>query len=423
MSIDKVGINLQELLLCITSAQDLINPVLVNHHQQVAYLSFKIAEQLDYPLKEQKEVFLAGLVHDIGALSEDERLEVIDNEPSCINVHAFNGARLLEEFKPLRRIADLVRYHHIPWNCGDGLSFMGKDVSIKSHIVHLADRTCVQIKSKRNVLSQLPAVLDALNKDSGTLFEPSSIEALNSLSKKEYIWLDLISDAPVRRLPRTLFDTVMLGIDDIIDLSMVFSHIIDFRSKFTAHHSAGVANTAHKLAQLLGFSPLECKMMLIAGYLHDLGKLAIDNKVLEKPAKLNEDEFNEMRSHTYYTYKLLDTIPQFETIKKWAAYHHERLDGTGYPFKIDGDSLPLGSRIMAVADVFTAITENRPYRMGLDDEKAMSILGDMAAKNAIDGNVVNTLFDHFQEINALREDAQAAASAKYDAYFADQGMR
>ncbi|HBR02080.1 MAG TPA: phosphohydrolase, partial [Ruminiclostridium sp.] len=183
-----------------------------------------------------------------------------------------------------------------------------------------------------------------------------------------------------------------------------------------ARHSAGVAKTSQRLAEMIGFSPLECKMMLIAGYLHDLGKLAISNDVLEKPAKLNEDEFNEIRSHTYYTYQLLDTIPQFETIKTWAAFHHERLNGSGYPFHIKGDSLTLGSRIMAVADIFTAITESRPYRKGMDDQHAIHALKDMVASEAIDGNIVKVLIDHFQEINDIRESAQQQASNRYESF-------
>lgn len=411
---DKIRINLQELLLCISNAQDLINPNLSNHHQQVAYLSFQLAKQLKFPFPKQKEIFLAALVHDIGALSENERLEIIETEPLYVNRHAFSGANLLKDFKPMQNEAAIIRYHHVPWNYGQGLYFNGDNVSLASHIIHIADRTCLKIESDQNILSQIPSILNSINNDKDIVFEPSMVEALNDLSKKEYIWLDLISDAPVRKLPYGLFDNIFLGIDDIIDLSIVFSHIIDFRSKFTAKHSAGVAKTAERLAELLGFSPIECDMMLIAGYLHDLGKLAISDKLLEKPTKLDEDEFNEMRSHTYYTYQLLKNIPQFDAINQWASYHHERLNGNGYPFKIKGSNLSLGSRIMAVADIFTAITENRPYRKGMDDDSAKKILKNMVESQAIDGNVVNTLIKHFQEINEIRVEAQQNACLIYE---------
>ncbi len=413
---DKFRIDLQELLLCISNAQELVSNTLTNHQQKVAYLSYRLAEQLCLAPSERENIFHAALVHDVGALSVDERLAIIETEPMTIYNHGYIGANLLEEFKPMKEAANIIRYHHLPWRNGEGIVYMGNAVPFGSHIIHLADRTCARIKTTQNILSQLPEILGYINYNKGTVFAPPIVEALNQLSRKEYIWLDLISRDSIRKLPEGIFNILVLDIDDVIDLSYVFSHIIDFRSKFTARHSAGVAKTSQRLAEMIGFSPLECKMMLIAGYLHDLGKLAISNDVLEKPAKLNEDEFNEIRSHTYYTYQLLDTIPQFETIKTWAAFHHERLNGSGYPFHIKGDSLTLGSRIMAVADIFTAITESRPYRKGMDDQHAIHALKDMVASEAIDGNIVKVLIDHFQEINDIRESAQQQASNRYESF-------
>ena len=148
-----------------------------------------------------------------------------------------------------------------------------------------------------------------------------------------------------------------------------------------------------------------------------MGKLAVPNTVLEKPAKLNEDEFNEIRMHTYHTYHLLNTIPQFSEITAWAAYHHEKIDGTGYPFHIKGDNLSLGSRIMAVADVFTAITEDRPYRKGMNDEAAKKILTDMVHVSALDEKVVEAVINNFSAINQNRCISQEKASKYYENFF------
>ena len=420
---DKFRINLDELLLCFSDALDLISPELSNHHQQVSYLSYFLAEQAGLPIEQKKDVFLAALVHDFGVLSKKERLELVETEPLTVNNHGFRGAKLLERFRPLQNAARIVKFHHLPWNNGDGRFYMGEEVPFASHIVHLADRTCAMLRSDINVLSQLPDVLAAVKEKSNTKFEPGLVNALFELKDKEYIWLDLTSRSPVKRMPENvLFDILFLEIDDIIDLALIFSQIIDFRSRFTACHSAGVAITAEQLAQLVGFSPFECKMMLIAGYLHDLGKMTVDNSILEKPGKLNEDEFNIIRAHTYYTYHLLDAIPQFDTIKIWASYHHEKLNGTGYPFHIKEDNLPLGSRIVAVADVFTAITEDRPYRKGMDDEQAIRVLNSMVAEGSLDGMVVEVLLDHFHEINTLRQHAQLEAAERYDRFLQTPGV-
>lgn len=400
-----------------SNAQDLVSPNLSNHHQQVAYLAFRLAEQMKLPVERQKNIFFAALAHDIGAFSMKERLEIIEKEPFTVHNHAFKGAKLLEEFKPLKHSANIIKFHHLPWNYGEGRFYMGEEVLLGSHIIHLADRVAAILPQNSSVISALPEILSKIKDQSGSIFQPELTEALFELSKKEYIWLDLISDSPLKMIKDSdLINILILEIDDIIDLSYIFSHIIDFRSSFTARHSAGVAKTARKIAELMGFSPYECKMMLIAGYLHDLGKIAISSDILEKPARLNEEEFNEMRTHTYYTYHLLDTIEQFKTINTWASYHHEKLNGTGYPFHIGGDELPLGSRIMAAADVFTAVTENRPYRDGMSSISTVNVLNDMVKSGALDSNVVRLVTDNFEMINNIRESAQQIAVKQFNKF-------
>jgi HD-GYP domain-containing protein (c-di-GMP phosphodiesterase class II) len=319
----------------------------------------------------------------------------------------FKGARLLSEFAPFKPLVQIVKYHHFPWDYGKGLEYKGEVVPLASHIIHLADRVCIRIDRDINILTQLPSILEATVEGRDKLFRPEFVDTLFELSKKEFIWLDLVSDSPVNLISNPyLFETIFLNIDEIIDLAHLISQIIDFRSRFTASHSAGVAVVAAHLAELIGFSHIECKMMLIAGYLHDLGKIAISNEVLEKPVKLNEEEFNEMRAHAYYTFQMLKSIPQFNIINQWASLHHERLDGKGYPFHYNSDLLPLGSRIMAVADVFTAITEDRPYRKGMEKSAVREVLNNMVENGALDQYVVGVLLDHYDEINNLRIAAQ-----------------
>lgn len=411
---DKMRISLYELLLCLSNAEDLVTPNLNNHHQQTAYLAYHICEMLNLPPEEVKQTFFAALVHDIGALSISEKLEIVEDEPMAVNRHAFRGAKLLENFEPLTMAARIIKYHHLPWNGGDGLYHKGEKVPYASHIIHLADRVSAGILSSENVLSKSSTLIRSIRSRSGTDFCPELVEALEELGRKEYIWLDLAARSPIQNVPDIgLFSSVVLDMADITALAFIFSQIIDFRSSFTARHSAGVAKTAEQLARLIGFSPYDCQMMLIAGYLHDLGKLAIDNALLEKPGKLNEEEYTQIRSHTYYTYNLLSTIKQFETINAWASFHHEKLNGNGYPFHIGGDNLSLGSRIMAVADIFTAITEDRPYRTGMANGDSIRVLKSMVENGAIDGKIVDVLISDFDEINFLRKLAQQTASERY----------
>lgn len=157
-------------------------------------------------------------------------------------------------------------------------------------------------------------------------------------------------------------------------------------------------------------------MMKIAGYLHNLGKLAVPLEILEKAAKLTEDEFNIIKSHTFYTCRILETISNLDVINTWASFYHERLDGKGYPFHHKGEDLSLGSRIMAVADVLTAVTEDRPHRKGMPSDGALQVLRQMAESSVLDSYVVSTLRLYYDEVNSVRIAARAAASKEYQEF-------
>jgi len=403
-----------DLIMCLSDAVDLVSPALVNHHKQVAYIACNIGAELGLPLEQQSDLVLAGALHDIGALSLKERMEMLQFEIDKPHKHAELGYMLLKMFAPFSSTAPLVRFHHVPWSEGCGSEFQGKPVPLGGHILHLADRVAVLVDRRQEVLGQVERICERIEEQSGKRFRPELVEAFLSLAAKEYFWLDVVSPTIDSILARRIRLTILeLDIKGLLSLARVFSHIIDFRSPFTATHSSGVAASAESLARLVGFSARECLTMRIAGYLHDLGKLAVPKEILEKPAKLTAEEFNVIRSHTFYTYRILERVPDLEVISTWAAFHHERLDGKGYPFHLRGEDMSLGSRIMAVADVFTAITEDRPYRKGMPSERALKVLQQMADDSALDLYLVAVLRSHYEEVNSARMSAQAVASKEY----------
>jgi HD-GYP domain-containing protein (c-di-GMP phosphodiesterase class II) len=159
--------------------------------------------------------------------------------------------------------------------------------------------------------------------------------------------------------------------EELFSIGELFRHIIDFKSSFTATHTARVSACAEIMSKLFGLTELEVSMMRIAGNFHDLGKLMIPNSILEKPGRLSKDEFNIIKSHTYYTYRILKSIGGLERITDWAAFHHEKLNGEGYPFHLDYSKLDIGSRIMAVSDIFVALREDRPIEKSWKKKKFM----------------------------------------------------
>ena len=161
-----------------------------------------------------------------------------------------------------------------------------------------------------------------------------------------------------------------------------------YKSPFTSTQSIGVAEDAERLSRYMGFDEETVEKMYLAGALHDIGKVAVGNEILEKPGRLTEDEFAVMKHHAAYTYYILSGVEDFDEIRDWAAFHHERLDGTGYPFGKTAAELNTQERMMACIDIYQALTESRPYKQGMPHEKACEILWDMANKGWRDDVIV-----------------------------------
>ena len=315
-------ISLVEPVSALAEVVDLSDPRLVRHQEQVAYIALAIAEELRLPSYEQCQIALAGELHDIGFLSLEDRLKFTEQtfEVNETYNHELIGYALLRKLDPLKEAADMIRFHHLPWNNGKGKTVNGIDVPLGSHIINLADRIAVSIDRRKDVLGQADAITERISNYSGTLFHPDVVKAFLSLSRMEYFWLDASSSYCGRIVQRKLEPlNIWLNMRDLIMLAEVFAQIIDFRSPFTAQHSSGVAATAGALARLAGFSANECQLIQVAGYLHDIGKLAIPGNILEKPCELDETEKRIMKSHVYYTYHTLENIHGFETINTWAS--------------------------------------------------------------------------------------------------------
>jgi HD-GYP domain-containing protein (c-di-GMP phosphodiesterase class II) len=410
----KPEVHLVDLIMCLSDAMDFISPAVVNHHMQVAYIAFGIGDELGLSVEKKRNLVLAGALHDIGAFSLKERLDILAFDAEDTQKHADVGYSLLKIFKPLKGIASVVRFHHVFWDHGKGAEVKKIRVPWASHILHLADRVAVLVNKKQEVLGQAGKICETIREQSGRMFKPALVDAFGRLAVREYFWLDLVSPS-LRAILSGRLKAVTVGLDteDLLGFSRLFARIIDFKSPFTAAHSSGVAGCAEMLAGLSGFSRRDCIRMRIAGYLHDLGKLAVPLEILDKPASLGKQEFNVVMHHAFYTHRILDAVPELNSIKAWASFHHERLDGSGYPFHLRGEDLPMGSQIMAVADVFTAISENRPYRSGMTKGVALGIMEDMADDSALNPAVVALLRRHYGEIEGARRTAHAAARNEY----------
>jgi putative nucleotidyltransferase with HDIG domain len=396
---------------------DLASPTTENHHKEVAYISLTLAKELGWTDKEQAEVFLAGSLHDIGVFSLKSKLKELNFTGDSPRKYGQIGYYLLKDFAQLKVVAENIRYLHIYWDNGSGAEFEGKPVPVTSHLVHLADKIAVLIKQDVEILDQRNGIVELITANSGNMFIPEMVDAFKTVAERESFWLDLTSGSLDYLLKRKLNSTQPhITNGSVLEIANILRRLIDFRSKSTATHSEGVAVVAESLARLTGFDKYELRKTRIAGYLHDLGKLAIPTEILEKSGELSRGDKNTMRKHTYYSYKALEHIDGMQEINEWASWHHERLDGKGYPFRLNADQIPTGARIIAVADYFTAITEDRPYRKGMPQKEALGVMKIMADSQGLDREQVDHLNNNFDEINHIREEAQAASIDEYEKF-------
>jgi HD-GYP domain-containing protein (c-di-GMP phosphodiesterase class II) len=417
MFIQNLRVNLVDLATAIAKVIDLMNAAVGHHQMQVAYWAYRLADALALPDDEKLDICIAGLLHDIGAFSLQERLDLLEFEDKKPGEHAIAGSLILAPFKPFAAIAELVKFHHLPWKHGSGAVQDGVPVPAGSHLLHLADRVAVQISQREPVLAQVQNICASISGRRGEVFVPEQVDALLAMRHRAYVWMEATSDPIETILKRTVpFSTRELSARDLVEFSKLLCRLIDFKSEFTATHSSGVAAVAVELADVTGFSRNERRLIEIAGYLHDLGKLAIPSEIIEKRGQLNENERFIMRSHVYHTYQTLEPFEVLRPVNQWGALHQERLNGTGYPFGLGGDDLPLGARIMAVADVFTALTEDRPYRKGMDTKSTMSVLQSMSDEDELDAALVARVFRHYDRFNTIRESAQQQATGEYSQF-------
>lgn len=194
-----------------------------------------------------------------------------------------------------------------------------------------------------------------------------------ALAAREQFWSLLLLTIPAYVVYRSLRDGVALRVQTRETIESL-ADIVDMRDHYTFEHSRRVAEVARDLARALGLSGDQVETVYLAARVHDVGKIGIKSQVLFKQGKLSDEDWLEMRSHPEIGARLTNKFPDFRGARDLILHHHERYDGGGYPQGLAGDRIPLGARIIAVADAYDAMTTHRAYRGPLPREAVLSEL-------------------------------------------------
>jgi putative nucleotidyltransferase with HDIG domain len=274
---------------------------------------------------------------------------------------------------------------------------MGEEISLPGRVLCLA-QTAEVFWHRGGV----PAACDIARRRRGTWFDPALVDELTALEHDEQFWGSLEAPSVESLEPP---DRVLVADPDLLDrVAEAFASVVDAKSPYTARHSLGVAAIAAALSELLGMTDGECATVRRAALLHDVGKLGVSSRILDKREQLSESEWAVMRCHPRWSMEILERVYAFAELARIAGSHHERLDGSGYFAGLTAGELDLPARILAVADVAEALSAERPYRPAQGPDEVLAIMGRDAGRR-LDADA----FAALEQLLPARAAAAAAA--------------
>lgn len=395
-------LNMREVTYALSEALDYVGIDDTMHGKRVAFISAEIGKKLGWEPIRIDDIVMVGMLHDCGVSSTDLHNHIINNfDWDGASIHCHRGHALLENVTVYRDYAPVILYHHTHWN-----SFSESVDTVtrtNANLIFLADRIdALRVKSGSESIQQKEEIRNTVQQFAGTMFSSELVNAFLEVSLSDSFWFYMDSESLNGYLDSWIEEgdneSVEFGL--LKNLAMMFASVVDAKSTFTAEHTYGVAALARYIATIYDLSQKSQEIIELSAFFHDLGKLRVADEILNKPGPLNEEERSHMNRHGFDSHIILQKIKGFQEIAKIASLHHETLDAKGYPFHLDADQIPIEARILAVADIFQALVQNRPYRSGLSALQALEILDGMSRENKVDASIIAVLSDHLESCYA-----------------------
>jgi putative nucleotidyltransferase with HDIG domain len=340
-----------------------------------------------------------------------------DPTREIISARCHRGAQIAANLGFPAETSEAIQYVDEHW-CG-----LGHPVGLTENAIPLLSRILLLSQTVEAFWTEmgLQAALDMTKKRRAKWFDPELVDQLLAWKRDEEWWSAIADIQNIERLVLALEPGAepMLATDERLDkIAYAFASVIDAKTPFTYRHSTNVAGYAAAIANAMGYDAQVSRDVLRAGLLHDIGKLGISNRILDKPAALTDAERNEMKKHPAWTWEILERVPAFHRFALPASLHHERLDGKGYPWGIPAEGLDFAARILAISDVYEALTADRPYRGPMDPTGALAIMNkdvgrafdptmmDVATSLALDGTLSRIADGSLDPVSLIEESKQ-----------------
>lgn len=379
-----------KIWIMVCRALNMIDGRLVDHGIKVALVlmdMLKVEGKLS--AVECNNLGVMALFHDIGAYRSNEIQKILQFETHNVWQHAIYSYLFLKPFFSDNAFTKAVLYHHAQYD-GDW-----DDDPIALHygqLLHIADRVCLWHDEIKGSYETLEA---NLLKKSGSVFSPEGVMLFQKADREFHTWNKLDSSITVDQLTSTRPMTV----EEVNRYFYILVESIDFRSRTTVLHTRGVMEVALELARLLSLPEMVQKKIYFGALIHDLGKIGTPLSILEKPGRLTPEEMEIMRQHVVCGEQIIRDCVEEETALI-GIRHHEKLNGCGYPYGLCKNELTTPQRLLAVADVLSALCMKRSYKEAFSKEKVISILRDMADQDELDSDIVELVAQKFEHIMA-----------------------
>lgn len=378
----------ENIIAIIRNTLNALDARLVDHGYRIASMMEKVLRHSHlYEGEQLRDIVMTCFLHDIGAYKTEEIDQLVQFETWDIYQHSIYGYLFLRNLSPLRPYADIVLYHHIYYR-----KLKDKEIpyALVAQLLSLCDR--LDVFQQERLLLDVPAFLryyedDYFSKEAIDLFlaAENDLHFLKQLYvEKQPLHIDIFDEAPFTENEGKAY------------LHMI-SYAIDFRSEYMVAHTITTTSVSATLARLCALPALEVEKIYYGALLHDIGKVAIPVTILDYPGRLNERDMAIMQSHAMMTIKILHGLVD-EDIEHIAARHHEKLNGKGYPLGLSETDLNVSQRIVAIADIISALIGKRSYKEAYDEEKIKDILTDMAKQHFLDADIIALACQHFDEI-------------------------